>query len=417
MLDSSPIRGPVRGTTAQPPPPPSKKKRNAAEAFLSPPPTGRPKKVNRPTLTARRGSYIGDSDVEEGDGEDEDDDGEFVGRKILFPTSPSARAGAQAEQTVEDDEFFAPTASPAVPVDTPTHRSVSPVRRSARLQAAATISSAPSTPVKPKLKRSLSLSVSPTRVSNRLKRQREEDRENKGKCKAHELPVLDEDEDNPFLVKTPSPKSKQLKGKGKVTGTKTVQKDDDKVDGQIGRSEPRHVTYVFKGVKTHFPNPYYNLSPSAYKKAQLPLEHPDYEPLPPQPSQLKFKPSKKRSGMNGASGSRSNNGESSSKQYTDSEDEEYDDEEGEPVGEDAIANIDADNAEPSSPTQEEASLTFEPRTPDNKPKYSGFRSESGKPLLDSGPEGVRGAVMDSNEVGRMALGPIRDKGRSEGSKV
>lgn len=413
----------VAGATQVPPPPPRKLKRSASAASLpSPPPSVQPpkKRANRlRPLGPKTASHVGDSDVEEEDGEEDEDDDEranVVGRKILFP-AVSLASGPEVFQTTEEDPFVVRSTSP---MQDPKGLLVpaSPVRRSPRLQAAAKLTSAPSTPVKSKPRRCFS--QSPVRRSIRISVNNYNEKENKGKCRADELPVRDETEDNPFLVKTPSPKNKTLRSKksAKETVAENVTAYEEK-DAKLGRDEKPTITYVLsalfisalvplsadrfilvfsKGVKTHLPNPYYNLSPSAYAKAQLPLDHPDFEPLPLGPSQLKLKPKKRKNRtMNGE-----DKGEGSSNHLLSSEEDE----------DDPSAN-DRSHLDGDAPTNEDSSPPPEPRTPDNKPriKYSGFKSESGKPLPDSGPEGVRGAVMDADEIGRMAVGPIRDRSR------
>jgi hypothetical protein len=52
--------------------------------------------------------------------------------------------------------------------------------------------------------------------------------------------------------------------------------------------EKELMTYVFRGMKAQFVNPFYNLPPSAHERSLLPVEHPDYEANEACPPKLLF---------------------------------------------------------------------------------------------------------------------------------
>jgi len=61
----------------------------------------------------------------------------------------------------------------------------------------------------------------------------------------------------------------------------------------IQHGEKELMTYVFRGMKAQFANPFYNLPPSAHERSLLPIEHPDYEANEACPPKLLF-PSARR---------------------------------------------------------------------------------------------------------------------------
>ncbi len=121
-----------------------------------------------------------------------------------------------------------------------------------------------------------------------------------------------------------------------------------------------------KGVKTSFPNPNYNMPESVYERSRLPLSDPDYSPLPTcQPKRL----------------------------FTE-----------------ACSTADVEEEDKGSTSKLGGAGDNIP-TLDMKPRMSKlFVDRAGNPLPDSGPQGIRGKTMDSRDIGRMAVGPIRGRG-------
>lgn len=124
-----------------------------------------------------------------------------------------------------------------------------------------------------------------------------------------------------------------------------------------------------KGIKTIVPDPYFNLPESKHSK--LDYSHPDYSPPLFKPKLL----------------------------FPEAYKEDDAAEEGV-----FVSKAEDDEGEESSHS--------EPRTPENKPTSrlsKVFVDAQGNPLPDSGPEGIRGGIMDADEVGRMAVGPNRNR--------
>ncbi|KIJ35292.1 hypothetical protein M422DRAFT_782581 [Sphaerobolus stellatus SS14] len=170
-------------------------------------------------------------------------------------------------------------------------------------------------------------------------------------CIANELPILGDEEDNPFLD-------------DKKTKSKTSRTHRSRSPHNL--EERPTMTYVFKGMKADVPNPYYNLPDSAFENSRLPVAHPDYSPPPIVRPKRLFPEAYKGK---------------------------------EP---DVAAEDDDDDDRDSS--------TPEPHTPDNKPRMSTlFVDMHGNALPDSGPQGIRGKIVDASEIGRMAVGPLRGR--------
>jgi len=83
-------------------------------------------------------------------------------------------------------------------------------------------------------------------------------------------PIVGEEEGNPFYVKP---------GESRKVQTKKAEERD--------WEEKETVTYVFRGTKTTFANPYYRVPTGDTATSRLPTSHPDFSPAPaPKPRPL-----------------------------------------------------------------------------------------------------------------------------------